>query len=34
VAERAEKVIEKKLRLALVVALQRTREGDKLRKGG
>jgi flagellin len=30
----AEEVIEEKLRLALLVALQRTREGDELRKGG
>lgn len=33
-AERAEEMIEKKLRLDLLVALQRTREGDELRKGG
>jgi len=31
---RLEEVIEEKLRLALFVALQRTRERDELRNGG
>ena len=34
VAERAEEVIEEKLGLALLIALQRTREGGELCKGG
>jgi hypothetical protein len=33
-AERAEEVIEEKLGLALLIALQRTREGGELCKGG
>ncbi len=33
-AERAKEALEKRLRLALLIAFQRTGEGDELREGG